>query len=309
MVKSHDHIDIYARVTNQIVKAIENGVEAWQMPWHSDGAANRPINVVTGKPYRGVNVVELWIESQLHGYAHPVWGTFKQWLDLRCPVRKGEKGTLCVFWKPVEKGQIDEHAEPDLATHRLITRSFVVFNADQVDGYKPFVQPVRPEHQRIADAETFFNTINADIRHGGDRAYYRPSDDRIQMPPFEVFVDPIAYYSTLAHECCHWTGASSRLARDLSGRFGSDCYAFEELIAELGAAFIAADLGLNSDPRPENASYINTWLKVLKADNRAIFTAASHAQRAADYLHSQQPNPLPILIPKLNTPNNPVLGI
>jgi antirestriction protein ArdC len=143
--------------------------------------------------------------------------------------------------------------------------------------------------QRIEQAEAFFKATGAIIKHGGDRAFYAPGPDRIQMPPFEAFRDAESYYATLAHECCHWTGAKSRLNRDLSGRFGSHAYATDEMVSEICSAYLCADLGLAAEPREDHASYIETWLRVLKNDKRAIFTAAAHAERAAAFLHGLQP--------------------
>ena len=138
--------------------------------------------------------------------------------------------------------------------------------------------------ERIAHAETFFKAIAADVRHGGNQAYYAPATDHVQMPAFQAFTDNVSYYSTLAHEHTHWTAKESRCDRQLGKRFGDHAYAAEELIAELGAAFTCAHLGLSTEPREDHAQYLASWLKVLKADSRAIFTAASKAQQACDWL-------------------------
>jgi antirestriction protein ArdC len=310
MANTNNRVDVYTRVTEQIVKAIEQGVGKWEMPWHSPEVSFKyPVNVATGKRYRGVNVVSLWASSYLAGYPEAVWGTFKQWSDLGHHVLKGEKSSIGVFWKQIDITDQPEDADEgeDQVSGRIwMARAFPLFNAAQIDGYVAPEQPETPHQERIQRAEEFFSSLGADIRHGGGKAYYRPSTDHIQMPPFEVFADPIAYYSTLSHEATHWTAHASRLDRDLAGRFGSDSYAAEELIAELGAAFLAADLELAPDPRPENAAYIQSWLKVLKEDNHAIFTASSHAQRAADFMHGLQapslepldaPLPSPVLQP------------
>jgi antirestriction protein ArdC len=159
-----------------------------------------------------------------------------------------------------------------------------VFNAAQMDGYNPPAEPDAPMLERIGQADAFFKGIGATIQHGGNRAYYRPSDDFIQMPPFQAFDDNVSYYSTLAHEHTHWSSHTSRCDRQLGKRFGDNAYAAEELIAELGAAFTCAHLGLSTEPREDHAQYIQHWLKVLKADKRAIFTAASKAQQACDWL-------------------------
>jgi len=293
---SNERVDVYTRVTDQIIKALELGIaNKWERPWRStETTFHYPVNVATGKRYRGVNVIALWAESQLHGYAEARWGTFKQWSERGQSVAKGQKATFGVLWKPLdletpnERSDDDHDGETD-RSRRWMSRAFPLFNAAQIEGYEPPPElPLPPQLQRIAHAEAFFSALGADIRHGGNHAYYRKTSDHIQMPPFAAFPDPLEYYSTLGHEATHWVGAEHRLARDLTGRFGTESYAAEELIAELGAAFIAADLGLSPDPRDENTAYLDHWLKILKSDNRAIFTAASHAQRAADYMHSFQ---------------------
>jgi antirestriction protein ArdC len=159
-----------------------------------------------------------------------------------------------------------------------------VFNAAQVDGYTPKAEPELTLNERTANAEAFFAGVGADVGHGGNRAYYSPSSDHIQMPPFQAFDESVSYYSTLAHEHTHWTASAGRCDRQLGKRFGDNAYAAEELIAELGAAFTCAQLGLSTEPRADHAAYIESWLKVLKADKRAIFTAASKAQQACDWL-------------------------
>src|ERR1019366_3861370 len=169
-------------------------------------------------------------------------------------------------------------------------KSSSVFNVEQIEGlpahYTAQAASVPNPEARVAAGERFAAATGAVIRHGGDRAYYAPQEDAVQMPPFETFRDAGSYYATLLHELTHWTGHSSRLARDLRNRFGDEAYAAEELIAELGAAFLCADLGIALEPREDHASYLAVWLKVLRADSRAIFTAAAQAQRAADYLHA-----------------------
>ena len=310
-----DRLDVYTRVTNKIVEAIEAGADRWDMPWHVPANMGYPVNAASGKAYRGVNILTLWVESQLKGYSDPTWATYKQWQALGKQVAKGEKSTIGVFWKRFDDVSDDachddEQTEPDrMGRTRMMARGFSLFNACQTEGYEPPQLPAKPNHERIESAEAFFRSAGASIRHGGSKAFYHPTNDFIQMPPFDAFRDPIAYYSTLAHESTHWTGHRSRLDRDLKGRFGDESYAAEELIAELGGAFLAATLGLTPEPRPDHAAYIQSWLKILKNDNRAIFTAASHAQRAADYLHDKQ-SPAPTPEPPdpgdgLRTPHRP----
>jgi antirestriction protein ArdC len=283
--------DVYDRVTSQIINSIEQGVSSWRMPWHTSGRfAFSPINVTSKKPYRGINTLCLWAAAQTKGYESGEWATYKQWHERGAQVRKGEKATLVVFWKfanSSSEGQEDADEQPVSGSHLLFTRGYSVFNAAQVDGHSPKVEYDAPMLQRIEQADGFFRGIGATVRHGGNQAYYATASDHIQMPPFQAFVESVSYYSTLAHEHTHWTAKASRCDRQLGKRFGDSAYGAEELIAELGAAFTCAHLGLSTEPRPDHAQYIASWLRVLKADKRAIFTAASKAQQAADYLMRQ----------------------
>ena len=298
--------DIYQRITDRIAAAIEAGAGTWQMPWHpgADRAAPRlPVNAITGKPYRGINTVVLWATAQAEGYPSAIWATYRQWAELGAQVRKGEQSSPVVFWKvnsPDEGedggtggggdggGAAGEDGE-DGRRSRVFARGYSVFNAAQVDGYAAPALPALPEPERIGHAEAFFAALGADIRHGGSRACYVPSLDQVRMPPFPAFRDAVAYYATLAHEATHLTGHPSRCNRDLRGRFGEEAYSMEEIIAELGAAFLCADLELTPEPRPDHAAYVASWLKVLRGDKRAIFTAAAKAQQAADWMHARQP--------------------
>jgi antirestriction protein ArdC len=286
--------DVYASVTAQIINAIEKGVSNWRMPWHTSGRfAFSPINVRSKKPYRGINTVCLWAAAEAKGYDSGEWGTYKQWQEHGAQVRKREKSTTVVFWKfanSVQEDQNGEDEQPSTGSRLLFTRGYSVFNAAQVDGYTPKPEPDMAILDRIQHADACFQSISADVRHGGNRAYYSPASDHIQMPPSQAFAENVSYYSTLAHEHTHWTARSERCDRQLGKRFGDSAYAAEELIAEIGAAFVCAHLGLSTEPREDHAQYINSWLKVLKADKRAIFTAASKAQQAADYLiqHSER---------------------
>ena len=282
--------DVYRMITDKIIAAIEAGAEQFIMPWNSGGGClTAPANVDSGKVYRGVNRLMLWIASESAGYASGIWGTYKQFQERGAQVRKGEKSTHIVFWNFSDKGKEEASGDDEKSGRKFFAKSYNVFNASQVDGYEMPVMPIVPGVERDAQADAFFAGIGADIRHEGHRAFYRPGDDVIGMPPFGAFTDAAGYYSVLAHEATHWTAHKNRCDRDLNGRFGSDAYAAEELVAELGAAFLCGDLGLSSEPRPDHAAYIATWLKVLREDKRAIFSAASAAQKAVDYLHAQQP--------------------
>lgn len=289
MKTKEERSDVYQRITEQIIKAIEQGAEKWQMPWHRSQTI--PVNAATSKPYRGVNVLTLWAIAAQQNYRSGIWATYAQWLALGAQVRKGEKSAFIIFWKFRDQADEieDEQGEDGTATKRgPIARGYNVFNADQVDGFVLPELPILPPTQRIEAADRFFAGLNADLRHGGSRAFYSPARDFIQLPEFGAFKEANAYYATLAHESIHWTAAPHRLHRDLKNRFGTEAYAAEELIAELGAAFLCADLGLANEPRPDHAAYVQTWLKALRNDSRAIFTAASKAQAAVDWLHSFQ---------------------
>jgi antirestriction protein ArdC len=279
--------DVYARVTDQIINAIEQGAGTWRMPWHTSGRyAFSPVNVASKKAYRGINTVCLWAAAQSKGYESGEWATYQQWQDRGAHVRKGEKSTTVGFWKFANQSREsqDDREQAANRSRLLFTKGYSVFNAAQVDGYTPTPEKELPMPQRIQEADAFFQAVGADLRHGGNQAFYSPATDHIQMPPFSAFRDGFSYYSTLAHEHMHWTASATRCNRELGKRFGDNAYAAEELIAELGAAFTCAHLGLSTEPREDHAQYLQSWLRVLKADKRAIFTAASKAQQACDWL-------------------------
>ncbi|MFA5911063.1 MAG: zincin-like metallopeptidase domain-containing protein [Vicinamibacterales bacterium] len=288
--------DIYTRITAKIVSALETGVRPWVRPWsaeHAAGRITRPLRH-NGQPYTGINILSLWASATEQGFAAPIWMTYRQATELKAHVRKGEKGSPVVYANSITRTETDaaSGAETERDIHFL--KGYTVFNIEQIEGlpehYNAPASPRLDVPERIARAEAFFAATGAALSHGGTRAFYRPSADSIVLPPFEAFRDAESYYATLAHETTHWTAHESRLGRDFgSRRFGSEGYAIEELVAELGAAFICADLDLALEPREDHASYLANWLEVLKADNRAIFSAASHAQRAADFLHRLQP--------------------
>jgi antirestriction protein ArdC len=280
--------DVYSRVTSQIINAIERGVSSnWRMPWHTSGKfAFSPINVTSKKPYRGINTVCLWAAAQSKGYEHGEWGTYQQWQERGAQVRKGEKATPVVFWKFANNAAETDDGEdtPKSGSRLLFTRGYSVFNAAQVDGYTPKANPETPIEQRIEHADAFFRAVNARVIHQGNRAFYSPDADTISLPPFPAFFTAMDYYCTRAHETGHWTSRADRCDRALGKRFGDNAYSVEELVAELTAAFTLAHLGLSTTAREDHAQYIASWLKVLKADKRAIFTAASKAQQAADFM-------------------------
>ena len=287
--------DVYTRITDQIVQALEQGVRPWMKPWdaaHAAGPVSRPLRH-NGKAYGGINIVMLWASAMEQGFSAPLWMTFRQAKELGAHVSKGSKGTLVVYADKITRTEQNEKGE-DVERQIPFMKGYTVFNVDQIEGLPAHFYArggtFKNEGQRNAGAETFFANTKAEIRHGGNAAYYAPGPDVVQMPDFESFRDAVAYYGTLAHECTHWTRHASRLDRDFGRKkWGDEGYAMEELVAELGAAFLCADLELTPQIRQDHAPYIAGWLKVLKEDKRAIFTAASHAQKAADYLHSLQP--------------------
>ena len=286
--------DIYTRITNQIVSHLEKGVRPWVRPWNAEHAAGRITRPLrhNGKPYSGINVLSLWASAMAQNFAAPIWMTFKQASELDAHIRKGEKGALVVYADSITRKETDEKTGDEIDREIPFLKGYTVFNVEQIDGlpevYYAKAAPILDPVARINHAEKFFAALGATIRHGGNLAFYSIATDAIQMPEFESFPDADSYYATLAHESTHWTGSKTRLDRDFGGhRFGSEGYAVEELVAELGAAFLCADLELALEPREDHASYIATWLRVLAADNRAVFTAAAHAQRAAEFINNR----------------------
>lgn len=286
--------DQHERVTAIILQQLDTAdPDTWTPPWH--GADPLPRNVLTGKRYRGLNILALWCAAQAHGYTDANWATYRQWAALGAQVRRGERGTLILFYKdlPTADRTDTTHgtgADNDTTAARFVSRASTVFNIAQVDAAPQATAPTRalPAPQPTFDA--FVVATGATILAGGTRACYRPATDTIHLPPRTAFRTPTAYAGTLAHELTHWTGAPHRLARDLTGRFGARAYAAEELVAELGAAFILADLGLARTPHPDHAAYCASWAPLLRADPGALSHAATQASRATDYLTALQPS-------------------
>jgi antirestriction protein ArdC len=270
-----DRKELYAAVTAPVIEQIEAGAGTWRMPWHSIADVGEPVNATTHQAYRGGNHLVFGMVAVARGWSGH-WATYKQWRLLDAQVRRGERATHGVKWSPVEDRTTGER--------RLVPYCFAVFNSAQVDGWEAPEPSDRDTPARIAEAETFFSALGADVRHGGNRAAYAPAGDYIVLPALEQFDRAPDYYATSAHEHAHWSGHETRLARDLSGRFGTNAYAAEELVAELSAAFTCARLGISTVPRPDHAAYLSSWLEVLRADTSALFLAASKAQAASDYL-------------------------
>ncbi|MEZ5692252.1 MAG: zincin-like metallopeptidase domain-containing protein [Altererythrobacter sp.] len=295
---SNSRFDVYEAITNQIITAIEGGAGEVQLPWHRKGSAiYRPLNIASGKAYRGVNTVALWAAADAKQYAQGIWGTYRQWQERDAQVRKGEKSSLVIFYKELDSGEASSAGDEESGNRRFVARASRVFNIAQVDGYS---LPEQDDDEDRIDpceaAEHFVSATSAKITVGGDSAFYRPSTDTITMPDRHRFTGTETssategWYSTLLHELTHWSGASHRMDRAFGQRFGDDAYAMEEMVAELGAAFLCGDLGITAEPRPDHAAYIDHWLRILKDDRKAIFTAASAANKAAEYLASLASN-------------------
>jgi antirestriction protein ArdC len=286
--------DIHAEITNKLIKAIEANPGEPVMPWRKSGNPLwLPVNALTGNRYNGINIISLWVAADAASYTHPVWATYRQWQQLDAQVRQGERASLVVFYKQYDTDPDPEN--PDDDGKRRVARASWVFNGAQVDGYTP---PPAPEPlgaiERIFDADHFFAATGARIVHGGEEAFYRPSTDTIHMPDENLFTGTgtmtrgEAYFAVLGHEHIHWTGHSSRLDRNLTQRFGKAERAAEELVAEIGSAFLCAELGITQDLRPDHAQYLAHWLQLLKDDPKAIFTAAARASEAVNYLRGLQ---------------------
>ena len=277
--------DIHQAVTDRIIAVLEAGTAGeWECPWHRRGGGSLPRNARTGKAYRGINILSLWCAEKASSFGDVRWATYRQWAELGAQVRKGEKSSLVVFYKDYAVETDDEGDDG----RRFVARASYAFNAAQVDG-APEPDPVpQGGYYPIPAMDDLAYASGAIIRETGDQACYVPALDEIRMPPRHRFKTGHGWASTLAHELTHWTGAPPRLARDLSVRFKSAAYAAEELVAELGSAFLCAQLGIASEPHPQHASYIASWLKLLRDDNRAIFRAAALASQAVDYLAKEK---------------------
>ena len=268
---------VYQQVTDKIIAELESGkLPSWVKNW--SGGAGSDCNVISKKTYSGINTIILGMS----GFKSPYWATYKQWLSIGAKINKDQFSNYqsIVFYAPVKTAKKQDN-EDTQQVYKLM-RYFRVYNAEQVTGFAAPVLPVQRVFNDVASIEALTVKSGAQLQFGGDRAYYSPSHDYIAMPHKTQFNSEASYYATLLHELAHWSGHKSRLDRDLSGRFGNEAYAAEELIAELSAAFLCARYSITGELR--HASYIASWLRVLKNDNKAIFKAAALAQKSADYL-------------------------
>jgi antirestriction protein ArdC len=277
-------MNLFETITDKIIATIKAGEATESIAWAGQGAAGgMPVNLKTGKAYSGVNVLLLWAMTHEKGYTSKYWLTFKQAKELGGNVKKGEKATTGVFWGSREIEEEGDNGETEMRKAGF-AKAFYVFNLDQIEGLTaPAAIPQGNEWTAHEQAETLIKASGARIIEGGTKAFYSPSADDIHMPDRDRFACADNFYAVNLHELTHWTGHATRCARDLKNRFGDEAYAMEELIAELGAAFLCAETGIGG--RIEgHASYIKSWLKVLKSDPRAIVTAASKASAAARFL-------------------------
>lgn len=277
---SQNRTDIYQTVTDSIISALEAGVKPWSCPWQRvDGMSGLPSNYATGVAYSGMNIMLLWCSASKQGFSDSRWMTYKQAQAEGGQVRKGEHGTTAIFYTMLERE--NDEGETDYIP---MLKTFTVFNVEQIDGLPLSDKAVCPAEtfEPLPQAEAFFRNSSATIIEKGQNAYFAPSTDEIHLPERRLFSDAANFYATGLHELVHWSGAKSRLNREMKGKFGSEDYAFEELIAELGSAFLMADLGIVGEVQHE--SYIASWLKALKNDKRYIFKAASAASKVHRYL-------------------------
>jgi len=280
---------IYQEITDSIIAELERGATPWVKPWNAPASADK--NIASGKAYRGINRLLLAMISGIKGYTVPSWGTYDQWQKLGGNVRKGEKAAKIIFWSQAKDKKAEASGEDKFYQ---FARAYCVFNVAQVDGIDIIASEDQPvsDNEKIEACESRIAATQAKYSIGGDTACYIPSIDSIKMPALNTFQSAEHYYATFFHELTHWTSDKTRCDRDLSkGRFGNADYAFEELVAELGAAFLCQQHGIAGDLR--HAGYIESWLKCLKSDSRAIFKASALAQQASDFiLASGQEKPI-----------------
>jgi antirestriction protein ArdC len=285
--------DLYQQVTDRIIQMIEDGASSdqFELPWTRGFSSFLPLNARSKATYNGINILMLWCAAKEHAYEHDVWATYRQWAELGAQVRGGEKGTPVVYVGTYTKE--NEDGEDEERKGKFLKR-YAVFNVAQVDGFD-IEAPKRPAlAERIENAERFVANTKAKIEYGANSAYYHPGNDTIHMPDFERFTDTKTAtatenaYSTLLHELTHWTAPEDRADRPHNYADKKE-RAFEELVAELGASFLCASLGITPETRADHAHYLASWLKALKDDKKAIFRAATQASKAAEYLHSLQP--------------------
>ena len=285
-----DRTNFYDDITSKIISELEKGRFPWVQPWGTPSAKAQlalPKNASTSRPYSGINVLILWGEVIEKAYSGQSWLTYRQAAALGGHVRKGERGTTVVYADRFIPDDAKRRAAQSGGEARAIPflKRFTVFNTDQIDDLPKEIAMVTsppPSGTMEPRVQALIKATGIDFRIGGNRAFYNPSQDYVQVPPPAAFFEPTNWHRTALHECGHAVGHPSRLNRDLSGSFGSRKYAFEELVAEMTAAFCCASLGIT--PTVRHADYLASWLDVLREDARAMVRAASLASKGADYL-------------------------
>ena len=290
--------DLHQTITNKIVVMLEDAqLSGASFPWCRPGVTlSRPTNALTKKRYNGINILTLWCEGHERNFKSGLFATYKQWQELGAQVRKGEKSSPIVFYKSYEVENQEPKSNEDDATRTIrMARGYHIFNADQVENFVLPETPTVDLTTRLAHVEAFVANCKVPVSYGGVSAYYRPSEDRIQMPDRVLFENSSTstategLYGVLLHELGHAAGSEKRLKRDFSQKFGDERWAVEELVAELCSAMLCGDLAITPQPRMDHAHYIGSWLKVLKGDKGAIFTAAAKASQSTEFWHQQQP--------------------
>lgn len=286
--------DIHTEVTDQIIALLDKvNIDDYQSPFTALAAQGLPMNPTTNNYYNGINILALWLNQLTKNYSSNEWATFKQWKDKGAKIKKGEKGSRIIFYKPLIKTEENESGKSEEVVIPML-RLYTVFNATQVDGYESKLRPSihnddLVERNGIIDA--FCKATHADIRHVQGMAFYNLDEDYIQMPDTHLFLETKDYkatqhyYATLFHELTHWTGAKHRLDRlNTTRESKTKAYAFEELVAELGSAFLCAKFNIEQSLPDNHAIYIKSWLEDLKNDKNHIFKAAAQASKAFEYL-------------------------
>ncbi len=278
-------MDIYKHITDRIIAALETTMQTGEKLWNGAGeSAGLPINYSTRRAYTGINVLILWDAVRRSGFSSNAWLTYKQAADLGGQVRQGEKAELGIFYKPLEKEAVNTDTGEVERDRIPMMKAFYLFNLDQIDGLDKPTTVAPNEFTAIENAERVLQMSGARITIGGTRAFYRRSDDAIYLPDKYRFAKAENFYAVALHELTHWSGGGSRLNREFGARFGDEAYAFEELVAEIGSAFLNAELGFVDATLENHASYIDSWLTVLKRDKKAIVSAAALAAKAHQFI-------------------------
>lgn len=280
--------EILKKVADNFIKKIEAFDGKWERPFFKYDL-DFPKNVVSKKEYRGINTAILWMTAEENDFTSNVWGTFDQWKALKKSIKKGAKGTQVIFFKPSKYTVevINDTGDTELEERQnLLIRYYTVFNESQIEGYEPkqISEVTIDEMEEINKHREFLDKTGIEYEEGHNRACYIPSIDKVYLPSAEQFIDKAAYIPVSCHEFIHATGSKKRLDRDFTGKFGDESYAFEELVADIGAGFLSAALGKQYIFQNNNIAYLKSWVKVLKDQPKAILKACSHAQKAADYL-------------------------